>query len=76
MPIKLDDSAEDGDAYHGTNIILFSHQSIRDRLAGFAMINNKGREALNARCSRLHNRLSTTLNSIETGYDGLLTEIS
>jgi hypothetical protein len=76
MPIKLGDTAESGDPYHGTDIILFSHQSIGDCLAGFAMINDEGREALDPRCSRLHNRLSTTLNPIETGYDGLLTQVS
>ena len=76
MPIKLGNSAENSDPYHGTDIILFSHQSICDRFAGFAVINDEGRKALDPRCSRLHNRLSMTLNPIETGYDGLLTEVS
>ena len=76
MHIKLGDPAGSGDPYHRTDIILFSHQGISDGLAGFAMINDEGRKALDPRCSCLHNRLSTTLNPIETRYDGLLTEVS
>ena len=65
-----------GDPYHGTDIIPFSHQSIGDRLAGFAMINDEGRKALNLRRSGLHNSLSTTLSPTNQRYDGLSTEIN